>query len=358
MVLSTRRCVAAAAALLAGRATAQTYTSCDPLSATCSADTALGMTIDVDFTQGEVNSFTASGSPTYSSDDGVTFTVSKSGDAPQLNSVFYIMFGRVEFSLKAAPGTGIVSSFVLQSDDLDEIDWEWLGADSTEVQSNYFGKGETTSYNRGQLHEMGDTQSDFVTYVLDWTSDRIVWEADGTVLRTLEASDAETNQYPQTPMMVKFGAWSGGDSSNAEGTIEWAGGETDYSQGPFSMSVKSVQITDYSTGSSYSYSDNSGDWTSITSDGGEINGNLGNADALTTTAVASASSSTSTADVPAGIGGSSSSSSDSSSLPAGWVMTSTGKIVPSGSATLRPVFPVVIISTLFAILAGGRMFWP
>lgn len=327
------------------------------MSATCSADTALGMAIDVDFTQGEVNSFTASGTPTYGS-DGVTFTVSKSGDAPQLTSVFYIMFGRVEFSLKAAPGAGIVSSFVLQSDDLDEIDWEWLGADSTEVQSNYFGKGQTTSYNRGQFHEMGDNQGGFVNYVLDWTSDRIIWEVDGTAVRTLTASDAETNQYPQTPMQVKFGSWSGGDSSNAEGTIEWARGPTDYTQGPFSMSVKNLKVTDYSTGSHYSYGDTSGAWTSITSDGGQINGNLGNADTLTTTAVASASSSTSTANVPAGIGGSSSSSSDSSSLPEGWVMTSEGKIVPSGSATLRPVLPVVFISTLFAILAGGRMFWP
>jgi hypothetical protein len=46
------------------------------------------------------------------------------------------MFGKVEFTAKAAPGAGIVSSFVLQSDTLVEIDWEWLGADPNEVQSN------------------------------------------------------------------------------------------------------------------------------------------------------------------------------------------------------------------------------
>jgi beta-glucanase (GH16 family) len=55
-----------------------------------------------------------------------------------LTSKWYIMFGKVEISVKAAPGAGIVSSFVLQSDTLDEIDWEWLGADPDEVQSNYF----------------------------------------------------------------------------------------------------------------------------------------------------------------------------------------------------------------------------
>jgi beta-glucanase (GH16 family) len=44
------------------------------------------------------------------------------------------MFGKVEVAMKAAPGAGIVSSVVLQSDTLDEIDWEWLGADPDEVQ--------------------------------------------------------------------------------------------------------------------------------------------------------------------------------------------------------------------------------
>jgi len=47
----------------------------------------------------------------------------------------------VSFYMRAAPGTGIVSSAILQSDDLDEIDWEWIGGSSTKAQSNYFGKG-------------------------------------------------------------------------------------------------------------------------------------------------------------------------------------------------------------------------
>ncbi|KAI2615636.1 glycoside hydrolase family 16 protein [Hypoxylon sp. NC1633] len=360
MMLSSRwRCIVAAAALLSCQTAAQTYTSCNPLTSTCSADTALGMAIDVDFTKGAVNSFTSSGNPTYGS-DGATFTVRQSGDAPQLTSVFYIMFGRVEINLKAAPGAGIVSSFVLQSDDLDEIDWEWLGADSTEVQSNYFGKGITSSYNRGQFHEMGNNQNGFVTYVIDWTSDRVIWTVDGTTVRTLQASEAESGQYPQTPMQVKFGAWSGGDPSNAQGTIQWARGPTDYSKGPFSMSVKSVKVTDYSTGHSYTYGDTSGSWQSIRSDGGKVNGNLGNADTLTTTAVASASTSTSSASVPAGgIGGSGdqSSSSSSSNLPEGWVMTSEGKIVPSSSASLHPIYTLFIF-TLLATIAGTRRFWP
>lgn len=47
--------------------------------------------------------------------------------APTLNSNDYIFFGNIEVVMKAATGQGIVSSFVLESDDLDEVDWEWLG---------------------------------------------------------------------------------------------------------------------------------------------------------------------------------------------------------------------------------------
>lgn len=305
----------------------------------CPADTGLGMAIDVDFTQGEVNSFQSSGGTVNYGSDGATFTVSKSGDAPQLTSVFYIMFGRVEITLKAAPGAGIVSSFVLQSDCLDEIDWEWLGADPGEVQSNYFGKGITASYNRGQFHQQAGTQDNFITYVIDWTSDRIVWTADGTVLRQLGSGDAEQGQYPQTPMQVKFGAWAGGDPGNPQGTIDWARGPTDYTQGPFSMYVKDVKVTDYSTGSSYTYGDTSGTWQSIQAEGGSVNGNEGNAGVLTTTAVAAGTTSTADANVPAGgIGGSSTTSSGSSNLPDGWTMTSEGKIVPIGSSSIVSMF--------------------
>ncbi|GAW19916.1 hypothetical protein ANO14919_094090 [Xylariales sp. No.14919] len=329
--------LAAAAALFFSPATAQTYTSCNPLESTsCPSDPALGTTIDIDFTQGGSDQFTSSGgAPTYDS-NGVSFTVAKSGDSPQLISLFYIMFGRVEITMKAAPGAGIVSSLVFESDCLDEIDNEWLGADDSEVQTNYFGKGITGSYNRGQFNPAVNNQGEFITYIVDWTSQRIVWTVGETVVRTLTADDAESNQYPQTPMQIKFGAWSGGDSSNSEGTIGWARGPTDYSQGPFSMVVQRIKVTDYSTGSKYTYGDTSGSWETIQAEGGSVNGNLGGAGDLTTTGVTTAASSTSTASVPAGGIGSGTSDSSSSNLPDGWVMTSDGKVVPSSSATESP----------------------
>lgn len=250
------------------------------------------MAVDVDFTQGEVNSFSASGgTPTYGS-DGVTFTIASEGDAPQLNSGFYIMFGRVEVTMKAAPGTGIVSSVVLQSQDLDEIDMEFLGVHDTELQTMYFGRGQTPSSNGVVIVQTPDNQADFVTYTVDWSANRIIWEVAGEQVRVLEYNDAG-GLYPQTPMQLKIGAWAGGDPSNAAGTISWAGGTTDYAAGPYAMTVQRVDVTDYSTGTQYKYGNMNGTWQSIESVGGEINANAD--EASTATEVSGESQTTGTA---------------------------------------------------------------
>ncbi|KAH7329275.1 extracellular cell wall glucanase Crf1 [Stachybotrys elegans] len=364
MITSFSRAAAAAlAAFLIPSTHAQTFTDCNPLHTTCPANTALGMAINVDFTQGEVNSFVASGTPTYN-DDGVAFTVTQGRDAPQLNSLFYIMFGRVEITMKAAPGAGIVSSLVLESDTLDEIDIEWLGSNPDEMQSNYFGKGQTTSYNRGQFHAVQNTQTEWITYTIDWTQDRIVWMAGGTVVREMAYEDAEENQYPQTPMQIKFGAWAGGDPNfNAPGTVEWARGPTDYSQGPFSMLVQRIIITDYSTGSEYRYGDNSGSWESIQSEGGEINGNEDNRNGITVTATAVGTVATSDVAVPIGgiaedgspatatqtgwpwVAGS---SPTGGTIPSGWIMTEEGKIMPNPADS-----PAARVESLAALMLGA-----
>lgn len=289
------------------------------------------MAIDVDFTQGAVNSFTSSGgTPTYGS-DGVTFTITEKGDAPQLNSIFYIMFGKVEVTLKSAPGTGIVTSVVMQSDDLDEIDIELLGTDSSQVQLMYFGRGNQAD-NALAYADAPDNQDTFTTYAMDWSSERIAWSVGGRVVRVLE-STTYPDKYPQTPMQIKFGIWAGGDADNAAGTISWAGGTTDYADGPFSATVQKIAVTDYSTGSEYVYGNMSGKWQSIESEGGEINANAGQA--ATVTEVSGASSTGSSTFPDSGIsGGSSTVSASVNVMPSGWHMTSAGKIVPNASVAI------------------------
>ena len=338
--------------------TAQTYSNCNPVLRTgCPPDSALGKTVNIPFTSAS-DSFTPQGNPTYGS-DGVSFTVGKSGDSPQLTSKWYIMFGKVDIYVKAAPGAGIVSSFVLQSDDLDEIDWEWLGADGGTVQTNYFGKGQTTTYDRGAFNAAPGNQGDYHKYTIDWTPQQIVWQVDGVTVRTLEPPNAN-GQYPQTPMQVKFGAWSGGDPANSQGTIQWARGPTDYSKGPYTMKVKSIMVQDYSTGSQYTYGDQSGAWGSIKSSGGSVYSGgskpvIQSAPEVTATATGqpipfTPNQTTTPKSVfpwvpnPSATQAPPATYSNYPGLPSGWTVSDTGKVVPPSSAASvsKPFFGLLI----------------
>ena len=95
-------------------AAAQTWTSCNPLNQTnCPADQALGISnATFDFVHNTARSDvwnTTAGNVVYGS-DGAEFTIEKEGDAPTIQSKFYILFGEVEVWMKAAPGQGVVSS--------------------------------------------------------------------------------------------------------------------------------------------------------------------------------------------------------------------------------------------------------
>jgi hypothetical protein len=73
-------------------------------------------------------------------------------------------------------------------------------------------------------------------------------------------------------MRIKIGIWDGGAADEATGTVDWAGGYTDLSEAPFIMYVKNITIEDYTTsGTEYSYGDETGDYTSIIVSGGSSN---------------------------------------------------------------------------------------
>lgn len=79
----------------------------------------------------------------------------------------------------------------------------------------------------------GDTFDNWHTYEIDWTPDSVNWIIDGSVTRTLKKADtwnATSNQFefPQTPSRLQMSLWPAGQASNAEGTIEWAGGKIDW----------------------------------------------------------------------------------------------------------------------------------
>ncbi|KAH7349786.1 cell wall glucanosyltransferase Mwg1 [Plectosphaerella cucumerina] len=280
---------------LAVGAAAQTYTSCNPMEKTCPSDAGLASSsYTVDFTKGASDDWKiTAGSLEYDDSLGAVFSLAKKGDSPTIESKWYIFFGSVSFYLRAAPGTGIVSSAILQSDDLDEVDWEWLGGVPGDVQTNYFGKGNTTSYDRGGHAAVADSQGTFHKYTIEWTESTTKWLIDDVLVRTLNFADAVGGaNYPQTPMNIRVGIWAGGDSGNSQGTIDWAGGETDYAAGPYKMYLQKIEVQNYNPSSSYTYGDKSGSYTSIKIDG--ASGNTKGDESAETSSAAAASSATST----------------------------------------------------------------
>ena len=254
-----------AASALAALAAAQTFTDCNPMEKECPNDPAMPKTFETDFTKGKdgIKGWKqTAGSLTYSA-EGAEFAVAKKGDAPTIQSEGYLHFGYVEVTMKAAHGQGIISSIVLQSDNLDEVDWEWLGGVDDKVQMNYFGKGNTTTFDRMIEAPVAATQGEMHTYALNWTAEALTWLIDGKEQRTLKFADANGGKnFPQTPCNVRLGNWPGGDSKD-EGTVQWAGGKVDYAGAPFKMTVQSIKVINYSPGKEYNWSDKSGSFESI-----------------------------------------------------------------------------------------------
>ncbi|CAG9988113.1 unnamed protein product [Clonostachys byssicola] len=263
-----------AVAVFTASVASQTFTSCNPLEKTCPAHPALGSnSIKCDFTKGKCDAFNHNPGTTINySDKGALFSIENDKQAPTIASKKYIFFGRVDVELMASPGQGVVTSVVLQSGDLDEIDWEWVGGRNDEVQTNYFGKGDTTTYDRGAKHPVTAPLTTFHTYSIEWTSKKVDWIIDNQVVRSLNYADAKGgSRFPQTPMEIKLGTWVAGLQGNSEGTVEWAGGYTDFTKAPFQGWYKSISVVDYAGGDAppkdsikeYLYGDKSGSWESI-----------------------------------------------------------------------------------------------
>jgi hypothetical protein len=133
------------------------------------------------------------------------------------------------------------------------------------LQTNYFGKGDTSEdYNRWAWQQVTTPQEAFHNYTWIWSTEKLSWAIDGTVVRTVHYADAKGGtRFPQTPMRIRIGIWAADDPGKTKGTIGWAGGETDYSKAPFTMYVKSIEIVNYTPAESYVYTDRSGSSDSI-----------------------------------------------------------------------------------------------
>ncbi|KAL6450611.1 UTR2 Extracellular glycosidase UTR2 [Candida maltosa Xu316] len=176
-----------------------------------------------------------------------------------VSSTKYFWYGKVGANIKTSRTGGVVTAFILFSDVQDEIDYEFVGYDLVNPQSNFYAQENST---------VNDTFAYYHNYEMDWTEDKIDWYVDGEKVRTLNKKDTwnETSNrfdYPQTPTRIQISLWPGGDPSNGEGTIEWAGGLVDWNSedvqkyGYFYAHVKDIYVQTYDTPANVLYDGNS-----------------------------------------------------------------------------------------------------
>lgn len=89
----------------------------------CPPNAALGKEeVSCDLTKGACSAFeTLPGTEIKYDSKGAHFAIEKEANAPTVASKKFLFFGRVDVEMQAAEGQGIVTSIVLQSDDLDEV---------------------------------------------------------------------------------------------------------------------------------------------------------------------------------------------------------------------------------------------
>jgi len=120
------------------------------------------------------------------------------------------------------------------SDVKDEIDFEFVGKDLATGQTNIYWEALPYYGNSGNITDITDTFENWHTYTVDWQPDQMTWAVDGVVKRTKTRAStwnatSGLYNYPQTPSRIQLSVWPGGASSQAPGTIAWAGGAINWS---------------------------------------------------------------------------------------------------------------------------------
>ncbi len=127
-------------------------------------------------------------------------------------------FGRYEVVMTAARGEGVISSFFTYTGPHfdaphDEIDFEFLGGDTTEVLLGMFVNGERLSARSVNLGF--DAADGPHIYAFEWLPDSLTWYADGRKL--LRVTSHET-PIPSNPQKIFANIWVSGEEHN-----DWSG---------------------------------------------------------------------------------------------------------------------------------------
>ncbi|KAJ3101457.1 hypothetical protein HDU97_001332 [Phlyctochytrium planicorne] len=166
----------------------------------------------------------------------------------------YLHYGTVEATIRAAPGNGVITAMTLidptkaawdpsTGTGPDEIDWEWVGADTGFAWTNFFWRGlrqrdPATTFEVWSHHAQVDTDptKNFHVYKIDWTPYQISWSIDDKVVWSQNKNETwqlangnntdgykqDHYHYPDSPMILKLGVWNSQEKAWALGPQDWS----------------------------------------------------------------------------------------------------------------------------------------
>lgn len=124
-------------------------------------------------------------------------------------------YGRYETVMRAARGTGVVSTFFTHTGEPhDEVDFEILGRSTASVHTNFFAAGQNGPADVSLAFDAAEAEH---LYAFEWMPGRIAWYVDGVLIR--EVSEASSGvRIPTTTGRVMASVWV------AKGQVaEWVG---------------------------------------------------------------------------------------------------------------------------------------
>ncbi|KAJ1800576.1 putative glycosidase CRH2 [Coemansia sp. RSA 2399] len=148
-------------------------------------------------------------------------------------------YGKIEARVRMGGGSGVVTAMLLLGPaPSDEIDLEWVGKDTTHVQTMYYVQAHRVDDLPevfGASQTSGDLSTTFQDYAIELNEDSVKWYLNGILLRTLEKG---TQEFPSDASRARMGIWDGSQTSGWAGTVDW-------SQGPFTAEMQWFNFTPY-----------------------------------------------------------------------------------------------------------------
>jgi beta-glucanase (GH16 family) len=190
---------------------------------------------------------------------GATLSVSKAtgsnaGQGARLSTTRYMLYGKFTATMAASPIGGIITTFITMSGRQDEIDWEFIGSQNNQAQSNVFYKGIKEFGIHGGIHKLPNGTIDGLhTYTIDWKSTGLTFSIDGVVVRTYLNNAQATSPltpagerwFPTTPSQIQIAVWDG-CAGGAGGTCTWAQGPISWgSATSYAATFQSIDVQWY-----------------------------------------------------------------------------------------------------------------